>query len=164
MSTIERDTQNSLQTHDSRHIIMTGDNGLPESYHLDGGNNFRVWTYMMKNLLQKNGRFHDCLTPPNKNMSEEEKMARQCSGHEHHQHQCEEQCTQASSPIPWPIRMLDQIEDHIWIWQRPPQSDAHRQFLLCEKLIPYQWMFISLKSRKSRTSFKKLMWISLKIS
>lgn len=77
MSTIERDTQNSLQTHDSRHIIMTGDNGLPESYHLDGGNNFRVWTYMMKNLLQKNGRFHDCLTPPNKNMSEEEKMARQ---------------------------------------------------------------------------------------
>ena len=56
---------------------MTGDSGLPESYHLDGGSNFGTWAYKMKNLLQKDGRFRYCLTPPTKTMSEEEKMARQ---------------------------------------------------------------------------------------
>lgn len=56
---------------------MAGDSALPESYHLDGGGNFGVWAYRMKNLLQKDGRFHYCLTPPSKIMSEEEKMARQ---------------------------------------------------------------------------------------
>jgi hypothetical protein len=56
---------------------MAGDSGLPESYHLDGGGNFGVWAYRMKNLLQKDGRFHYCLAPASKIMSEEEKMARQ---------------------------------------------------------------------------------------
>ena len=56
---------------------MAGDNGLPETYHLDGGNSFGVWSYRMKNLLQKDGRFHYCLTPPSKIMGEEEKTARQ---------------------------------------------------------------------------------------
>ena len=78
MSTIEKDTESSLQTHGTRqHTIMAGDSGLPESYHLNGGGNFGVWAYQMKNLLQKDGRFHYCLTPPSKIMSEEEKMARQ---------------------------------------------------------------------------------------
>lgn len=56
---------------------MAGDNGLPETYHLEGGNNFGVWAYRMKNLLQKDGRFHYCITPPKEIMSEEEKTARQ---------------------------------------------------------------------------------------
>ena len=56
---------------------MTGDSVLPESYHLDGGGTFGVWAYRMKSLLQKDGRFHYCLTPPRKDMSEEEKLARQ---------------------------------------------------------------------------------------
>ena len=94
---------------------MTGDNGLSKSYHLDGGSNFGVWAYMMKNLLQKDGRFRYCLTPPNKNMSEEEKMARQ------HvmsiiNNNAKNNALKLSLPIPWSIQMLDQIEDHIWIW------------------------------------------------
>lgn len=56
---------------------MAGDSGLPESYHIDGGENFGVWAYRTKTLLQKDGRFHYCITPPSKIMGEEEKMARQ---------------------------------------------------------------------------------------
>jgi hypothetical protein len=56
---------------------MTGDSTLPESYHLDGGGTFGVWAYRMKSLLQKDGRFHYCLTPPSEHMSEEERLARQ---------------------------------------------------------------------------------------
>lgn len=56
---------------------MAGDSSLPETYHLDGGGNFGVWAYRMKSLLQKDGRFHYCLTPPSAIMSEEEMMARQ---------------------------------------------------------------------------------------
>lgn len=55
MSIIE--TESSLHTGDGRRIVMTGDSGLPETYHLEGGNNFGVWAYRMKNLLQKDGRF-----------------------------------------------------------------------------------------------------------
>ena len=77
MSTIERDTESTLQTSNFRHITMVGDSGLPEAYHLEGGSNFGVWAYRMKNLLQKDGRFHYCLTPPSKIMGEEEKTARQ---------------------------------------------------------------------------------------
>ena len=74
MSTI--DTESSLHTHDGRHTVMTGDSNLPETYHLESGTNFGVWAYRMKNLLQKDGRFRYCLTPPTKSMSDEEKMAR----------------------------------------------------------------------------------------
>lgn len=78
MSTIETDTESSLQTHGTRQLtIMAGDSGLPASYLLDGGGIFGVWAYRMKNLLQKDGRFHYCLTPSSKIMSEEEKMTRQ---------------------------------------------------------------------------------------
>ena len=77
MSIIEGDTKNSLQVSNNRFSTMAGDNGLPETYHLDGGNNFGVWAYRMKNLLQKDGRFHYCTTPPSKIMGEEEKTARQ---------------------------------------------------------------------------------------
>ena len=56
---------------------MAGDSRLPETYHLEGGNNFGVWAYRMKSLLQKDGRFHYCLTPTSKPMGEEERMARQ---------------------------------------------------------------------------------------
>jgi hypothetical protein len=56
---------------------MTGDSSLPETYHLDGGGSFEVWAFRMKSLLQKDGRFHYCLTPPSKIMGEEEKAARQ---------------------------------------------------------------------------------------
>jgi hypothetical protein len=78
MSTIEADTESSLQTHGVRHFAtMAGDSGLPESYHLDGGGNFGVWAYRMKILLQKDGRYHYCLTPPSQIMSEEERIARQ---------------------------------------------------------------------------------------
>jgi hypothetical protein len=56
---------------------MVGDSGLPEAYHLEGGNNYGVWAYRMKNLLQKDGRFRYCLTPPSKIMGEEERIARQ---------------------------------------------------------------------------------------
>lgn len=56
---------------------MAGDSGLPETYHLEGGNNFGVWAFRMKNLLQKDGRFHYCLTPASKPMGDEERMARQ---------------------------------------------------------------------------------------
>ena len=77
MSTIEADTESSLQTRGVRHFVtMAGDSGLPESYHLDGGGNFGVWAYRMKKLLQKDGRFHYSLTPPNQIMSEEERIAR----------------------------------------------------------------------------------------
>jgi hypothetical protein len=78
MSSIETDTSSSHQTREIRHLVnMAGDNGLPESYHLEGGGNFGVWAYRMKNLLQKDGRFHYCITPPSETMSEEEKIARQ---------------------------------------------------------------------------------------
>ena len=78
MFTIEADTESTLQTRGVRQFAtMAGDSGLPESYHLDGERNFGVWAYRMKNLLQIDGRFHYCLTPPNKIMGEEEKMARQ---------------------------------------------------------------------------------------
>lgn len=56
---------------------MAGDSMLPETYHLDGGSNFGVWSFRMKSLLQKDGRFHYCLTPPSEVMGEEEKAARQ---------------------------------------------------------------------------------------
>lgn len=56
---------------------MVRDNGLLERYHLDGGANFGVWAYRIKNLLQKDRYFQYCLTPPSKIMSEEEKMVRQ---------------------------------------------------------------------------------------
>ena len=46
-------------------------------YHLEGGRNFGVWAYRMKNLLQKDGRFVYCLTAPSKIMGEEERTARQ---------------------------------------------------------------------------------------
>jgi hypothetical protein len=77
MSIIERETKNTLQVSNNRSLTMAGDNGLPETYHLEGGNNFGVWAYRMKNLLQKDGRFHYCTTPPSKIMGEEEKTARQ---------------------------------------------------------------------------------------
>lgn len=77
MSTIERDTESTLQTNNTRHITLVGDSGLPETYHLKGGSNFGVWAYRMKNLLQKDGRFHYCLTLPSKIMGKEEKTARQ---------------------------------------------------------------------------------------
>lgn len=76
MSTIEG-TESTLQTSNFRHITMVADNGLPEAYHLEGGSNFGVWAYMTNNLLQKDGRFHYCLTPLSKIMSEEENTARQ---------------------------------------------------------------------------------------
>lgn len=58
MSTIEGDTVSSPPIDsNSRRITMTSDNGLPETYHLEGGANFGVWAYRMKNLLEKDGRF-----------------------------------------------------------------------------------------------------------
>ena len=78
MSTIEADTDSSppppLRNH---RFTMAGDSALPETYHLDGGGNFGMWSYRMKSLLQKDSRFHYCTTPPSKVMSEEEKLARQ---------------------------------------------------------------------------------------
>lgn len=56
---------------------MAGDNRFAKGYHLDGGANFGVWAYHMKNLLQKDGRFHYCLIPPSKPMGEEEQLAHQ---------------------------------------------------------------------------------------
>jgi transposase InsO family protein len=80
MSTIEGDTASGPVSSppigsNNRRITMTSDNRLPETYHLEGGANFGVWAYMMMNLLQKDGRFHYCLTPPSEIMGEEEKMA-----------------------------------------------------------------------------------------
>ena len=60
-----------------RHLTMNGDTNLPENYHLEGGANFGVWAYQIKNVLMKYGRFHYCITPPSEFMSEEEKTARQ---------------------------------------------------------------------------------------
>ena len=78
MSTVESDTETSSQLRSFRASrTMAGDSGLPETYHLDGGGNFGVWSYRMKNLLQKEGRFHVCLTPPSQIMGEEERTARQ---------------------------------------------------------------------------------------
>ena len=62
----------------SRHLVnMAGDNGLPETYHLEGGGNFGIGAYRMKNLLQKDGRFSYCITPPSEPMSKQEKIGRQ---------------------------------------------------------------------------------------
>lgn len=77
MSITVKETENTLRVGNNRSTIMPGDNGLPETYHLEGGNNFGVWAYRMKNLLQKDGRFHYCTTPPKEVMDEEEKTARQ---------------------------------------------------------------------------------------
>lgn len=58
MSIVKTDADSSLQSHNARHITaMAGDNGLPESYHLEGGGNYGIWAYMIKNMLQKDGRF-----------------------------------------------------------------------------------------------------------
>ena len=73
MSTIEEeDSASSLQT---QQATMAGDSGLPEIYHLEGAANFGVWSFRMKNLLLKDGRFRYCLTAPSKVMGEEERMA-----------------------------------------------------------------------------------------
>ena len=77
MSTVETDVESSPRTSSFRHFTMVGDSGLPEAYHLEGGSNFGVWAYRMKNLLQMDGRFHYCLNPPSKIMGEEERTARQ---------------------------------------------------------------------------------------
>ena len=78
MSTIETDTESSLQSRSIQHITtMTGDNGLPESYHLEGGGNYGIWAYRIKNLLQKDGRFRYCITAPSDPLGEEERIARQ---------------------------------------------------------------------------------------
>jgi hypothetical protein len=45
MSIIKRDTENTLQVSNNGFTTMAGDNGLPETYHLEGGNNFGVWAY-----------------------------------------------------------------------------------------------------------------------
>lgn len=74
MSTLEEEIDSSSGV---RHITMAIDSVLPETYHLEGGSNFGVWAYRMKNLLQKDGRFHYCLTPPSAIMGEEERTARQ---------------------------------------------------------------------------------------
>lgn len=77
MSTLETGSASSLQTFRiGRQIAMVGDSILPEIYHLDGGGNFGVWAYRMKNMLLKDGRFRYCLTPPSKVMGEEERIAR----------------------------------------------------------------------------------------
>ena len=76
MSSVD-DTAASHQTPRNHSSAMAGDSSLPETYHLDGGSNFGVWAFRMKSLLQKDGRFHYCLTAPSEVMSEEEKMARQ---------------------------------------------------------------------------------------
>ena len=77
MSTIEADAASSPPSLRHHRFTMTGDSALPESYHLDGGGTFGIWAYRMKSLLQKDGRFHYCLTPPSENMSEEKRLARQ---------------------------------------------------------------------------------------
>ena len=78
MSSIEADTDTSPPpTLRNLRFAMAGDSSLPESYHLDGGGNFGMWAYRMKSLLQKDRRFHYCTTPPRKDMSEEERLARQ---------------------------------------------------------------------------------------
>ena len=57
MSTVETDTASSLRTSRTRQqVAMAGDVGLLETYHLEGGGNFGVWSYRNKNLLQKDGR------------------------------------------------------------------------------------------------------------
>lgn len=76
MSTVEKEIESALRT-SFRHITMAIDSLLLETYHLEGGNNFGVWAYCMKNLLQKDGRFHYCLTPPSQIMGEEERTERQ---------------------------------------------------------------------------------------
>ena len=73
MSTLEEEFESILQIPHPRLSTMAGDSGLPETYHLDGGNNFGIWSYRMKNLLQKDGRFHYCLTPPSKIMGRRRK-------------------------------------------------------------------------------------------
>lgn len=77
MSTIEGETESTQQTSSFRYNTMAIDSGLPETYHLEGASNFGVWAYRMKNLLQKDGRFRYCITPPSKIMGEEERTARQ---------------------------------------------------------------------------------------
>ena len=65
MSTVESELGSSALSRGNRYLgTMAGDNSLPESYHLDGGGSYGVWSYRMKNLLQRDGRFHYCLIPP----------------------------------------------------------------------------------------------------
>ena len=56
---------------------MAGNSEFPENYHLEGGANYGVWSYWMKNLLLKSGRFQYCLTTSSKVIGDEERMARQ---------------------------------------------------------------------------------------
>ena len=78
MSTVSTDTAGSpLGDGPRRQLAMTGDTSLPENYHLEGGSNYGVWAYRIKNLLLKYGRFHYCTTPPSKIMGEEERTSRQ---------------------------------------------------------------------------------------
>ena len=78
MSTVESESRTSLQsTGNGQQIIVAGDNSLPEAYHLEGSGNYGVWSYLMKNLLQRDGRFKYCTTLAPEIMSDEERMARQ---------------------------------------------------------------------------------------
>ena len=53
MSIVETNTASSLRNSRARQQgTMAGDVGLPETYHLEGGGNFGVWSlYRIKNLL-----------------------------------------------------------------------------------------------------------------
>ena len=105
---------------------MTGDSSLPETYHLDGGGSFGVWAFRMKSLLQKDGRFHYCITPKSKIMGEEEKAARQ-------QVMSIINCNVKNSALPLLQRYEDPYECWTGLKARYESDSGPRRVMLLEK-------------------------------
>ena len=50
---------------------------IPDLYHLVGLENYGVWAFRMKNVLQRDGLYEYCITAPSQTMSENKKKGRQ---------------------------------------------------------------------------------------
>lgn len=74
VNNLEGNKENKTQYHTIRQT-MSGENGIYEGYHLNGCASFGMWAYRMKNLFEKDGWFHYCLTPPSKPLNKEEQIA-----------------------------------------------------------------------------------------
>jgi hypothetical protein len=52
---------------------------IPEAYHLTGIDNYGSWAFRMKNILQRDGLYDFCITPPNNPVTEAERKGRQAA-------------------------------------------------------------------------------------
>jgi transposase InsO family protein len=52
---------------------------IPEAYHLTGIDNYGSWAFRMKNILQRDGLYDFCITPPSNPVTDAERKGRQAT-------------------------------------------------------------------------------------